>query len=80
LPSELREKLELSPGDALDLTVRDGSIVLTPVAVVPRPASLLALSDRGKRKERTADAEIKAGKTRTFDTAEELIDELNEDR
>ena len=77
LPADVRKGLRLEPGDALDVTVQDGSIMVTPVAVVPRT---LALSKTGERKEAEASAQIRAGKTEVFETAEALLEDLNEDR
>ncbi len=77
VPSEVRKSLDLQPGDALEMIVSEGGIRLTPVVMVPRS---LALSSKGRGKEAVAVAEIAEGKTRTFETAEQLIEDLNEDR
>ena len=77
LPAELRKALALEAGDPIEITVKNGSLVLTPVAVVPR---LWRLSPSGENKEAEADRQIAAGKLKRFDTAEQLIEDLNEDR
>ncbi len=73
LPAELRKALALEAGDSIEITVKDGSLVLTPVAVVPRP---WRLSPSGEKKEAEADRQIAAGKVKRFDTAEQLIEDL----
>jgi len=73
LPADLRRRLGLEPGDTLELTVEGHRLVLTPVAIVPRR---LRLTAKGAAKEAEADAEIKAGKTRRFNTASEFLKDL----
>ncbi|MGR3318479.1 MAG: AbrB/MazE/SpoVT family DNA-binding domain-containing protein [Candidatus Anammoxibacter sp.] len=77
IPANIRKKLCLKDGDQLDVDIKDGSIVLTPVDIVPRKVVLAA---SGANKEKTASAQIKNGQTRTFPTARELIEDLHEDR
>jgi len=77
LPNEIRKPLGLQPGDPLELVVQDGTIRITPVAVVPRR---VALTDKGEEKEREASAEVERGSIKTFSTAQALIEDLNEDR
>ena len=76
VPQELRDKLGIGPGDPLDATVEKGRLVLTPVAVVP---NTLRLTEKGRKKEAEADKSIKEGRVKRFDSAEELIKDLNED-
>ncbi len=77
IPAKVRKKLSLKDGDSLDVDVNNGSIVLTPVAIVPRKT---ALSSSGIKKEKTADSQIKKSQTRIFLTAKDLIEDLHENR
>lgn len=77
IPANVRKKLSLSNGDSLDVDIKDGSIVLTPVAIVPRKT---ALNASGIKKEKTADSQIKKGQTKIFSTAKDLIEDLHENR
>lgn len=73
IPQELRRALQLEPGDPLDATIDGGRLVLTPVAVVPRTATLTAM---GAAKEDEADADVRAGRVRTFTGASGLLAHL----
>lgn len=77
LPAELRRALALEAGQPIEITIKDGSLVLTPVAVVPRR---WRLSPSGEDKEAEADRQIEAGKVKSFDRAEQLMEDLDEDR
>jgi AbrB family looped-hinge helix DNA binding protein len=75
LPAEFRKKLALKEGDHLEITIDKGKIVITPVAIVPK---IFILSEKGRNKEKEADKEIKAGKIKSFFSAEALIKDLND--
>ncbi len=77
IPANVRKKLSLKDGDSLDVDINNGSIVLTPVAIVPRKTTLTA---SGMKKEKTADSQIKKGRTKAFLTAKDLIEDLHENR
>ena len=76
LPAKFRASLGLAAGDAVDVSVKNGAIVVTPVAVIPKK---LYLTKSGKKKEEEAAAQIRAGKYRVFTSADALIENLNED-
>jgi bifunctional DNA-binding transcriptional regulator/antitoxin component of YhaV-PrlF toxin-antitoxin module len=73
IPLELRRALHLEPGDPLEARIEGGSLILTPVAVVPR---LWTLSAAGEAKEAEADQEVRAGRVRTFEDAADLLAHL----
>lgn len=75
LPSDIRKKLDLKDGDYFDLRVSKGKIVITPVMIIPKSK----LTEAGKIKEREASEHIRDRKYKTFNTAKELIEDLNED-
>jgi len=75
LPADLRKELNLEAGDPLEVTVQEGNLVLTPVAVVPRS---LRLTPKGEEKEAVAAAQIASGKVKRFANAAELLKDLHE--
>lgn len=77
LPAELRHALSLEAGDAVEIKVHEGQLILTPVATVPRR---LRLSPKGKAKEEEADKEIRAGRIKSFNSAQALIQDLHANR
>ncbi len=77
IPANVRKKLSLNDGDSLDVDIKNGSIVLTPVAIVPRKTTL---TSSGIKKEKTADSQIKKGQTKIILTANDLIEDLHEIR
>ncbi len=74
LPVELRRKLCLDTGDPIEVNIENGRLILTPVTTVPRR---LRLTPEGEAKEREAESDIKSGKLKSFDSAEELIKDLH---
>lgn len=77
IPANIRKKLSLKDGDSLDVDIKKGSIVLTPVSIVPRG---IALTTSGVKKEKTAESQIKKGQTKIFLTAEDLLEDLHGNR
>ena len=75
IPQELRLALHLEPGDPLDAKIEGGRLVLTPVAVVPRSATL---SPAGKLKEAEAEEDVRVGRVSTFADATELLAHLEQ--
>ena len=74
LPSDIRKKLNIKDGDYFQIDIKSGKIVITPVVIVPKHQ----LSESGKQKEIEASKQIKDKKVKTYNTAEQLIEELNE--
>ena len=75
IPQEFRRALRLEPGDPLDAQIEHGRLVLTPVSIIPRT---LQLSPAGAEKENEADEEIAQGRVSFFDSAEDLVADLQE--
>lgn len=73
IPQELRRALKLEPGAPLDIRVEQGSLVLTPVAVVPRT---LHLSSTGEAKEAEAEADVRAGRVSRYEDEHALLEDL----
>ena len=61
LPKAVRERLGLKPGDRLMVEERDGNVVLTPAATVPKD-QLYFWSKRWQEGERRAEEDLAAGR------------------
>lgn len=72
LPREVTRKLHLNEGDDLELRVQDGRIELVPLALIPRD-QLWFWTPEWQEGERQADADIAAGRVRTFKNAKHAI-------
>ncbi|MDD3024683.1 MAG: AbrB/MazE/SpoVT family DNA-binding domain-containing protein [Syntrophomonadaceae bacterium] len=71
IPKELVEKLGLSVGDKLDVSERNGTIYLTPVAVYPKQF----LTELRKEIDETK-IKIATGKQQAFNNLDELFEKL----
>lgn len=78
LPPETRRRLSLDePGAQVRIVERDdGVIELHPLVAIPADQAWF-WTERWQRMEREADADIAAGRTKVFDTAEEFLAELD---
>lgn len=79
LPPELRRRHRLDKAGAQVLVSEreDGVIELRPQVAIPAD-QLWFWSDRWQRMEQEADADIAAGRVERFDTAEDLIADLDD--
>ncbi len=78
LPAEVRRELGLDrPGVHLAVEVIDGAIVMRPSVSVPADQAWFWTA-RWQRMEREADADIAAGRVRQFNSAEAMLDDLDE--
>ena len=71
LPNEVMVKLGLSEGDQLDVMVKDGMIILYPMAVYPAKY----IEDL-KKEVNEIKAKIASGEQPVFDTVDELFESL----
>lgn len=78
IPQAVREQLHLEPGDNLLITVKDGHIVLTPAALVPRDQTWFYTAE-WQAKEAEADADLAAGRHVRHHTDEAFLASLDED-
>jgi len=60
IPQEVRDQLQLEEGDQVIVSVRDGSIVLTPASVIPRDQEWF-WTPEWQAKEAEADSELARG-------------------
>ena len=71
IPSEIVTKLGLSEGDQLDVVERDGTIVLSPMAVYPT-----AYINKLRKEVDDIKAKIASGEQPVFDTVDALFESL----
>lgn len=80
LPAELRKRHRLDEAGAqIEVAERaDGVIELRPQAAVPADQRWF-WTERWQRMEREADADVEAGRVSRFDSAEDFLDDLDDD-
>lgn len=79
LPSELREVLNLEEGDDLLVSVnKKGQVIIERQQMIP-PEQAWFWTERWQKMEQEAQADIDAGRTHSFESAEDLITWLEED-
>ena len=76
LPSFVRKTLGLDEGDLLDVSVRDGEIVLRPKRLIDSAQSWF-WSQRWQKGEKQAEQDISTGATHAFADADTAIDFLH---
>ena len=77
LPASVRRKLGIEEGDIVEVVVDDDKAVLLPKKMVDKSQAYFWTKE-WQEAEREASEDIKAGRVKTFDTAEELIKDLDE--
>jgi AbrB family looped-hinge helix DNA binding protein len=75
LPGFVREKLHLEEGSLVLLKVVDETVVLVPQATVDKDQSWF-WRERWQKLEAEAEEDIRRGRVRSFDSVEELFDEM----
>lgn len=75
LPSSMRDELGISEGSLLMAKVVEGTIVLVPQETVDRDQAWF-WKERWQKLEAEAEKDIAAGRTKTFDSAEDLFHEI----
>ena len=76
IPKEVIKKLKLKAGDSIDIDVEDNKIILKPVVVVPKDQAWF-WSREWQQDEKQADKDITNGKTKKFNSVQELFDDLD---
>ncbi|MBM4444673.1 MAG: AbrB/MazE/SpoVT family DNA-binding domain-containing protein [Chloroflexi bacterium] len=76
LPSSVREKVGIQEGDFVEIQVVAEKAVLKPNKMVDKSQAYF-WTKRWQEAEREADKDIKTRRTKTFDTADELIRDLD---
>jgi AbrB family looped-hinge helix DNA binding protein len=79
LPASVREQLGIEEGDIVEIEVEEERAVLMPKRLVDKSQAYF-WTRRWQKGEREADEDIKAGRVKTFESADELIKELDRKR
>ena len=75
IPNEVVKKLKLVVGDKLDVVVKDGKIIITPVVIIPKD-QMWFYSKEWQDGERDVDRQVREGKTTKASSLEDLFDGL----
>jgi len=78
IPGKLVKKLKLKPGDKLEIEEKDGCLIITPVAVIPRD-QMWFYSKEWQRDEQKVEQQIREGRVKTAKSKEELWEGLGLD-
>ena len=75
IPNEIIKKLQLAVGDKLDLVVKDGKIIITPVVIIPKE-QMWFFSKEWQDGEKLVDRQVTEGKTTKTSSVNELFSGL----
>ena len=78
IPSELVKRMNLQPGDKLEIVEKDGRLIITPVVVIPRDQKWFYTKE-WQQGEARVNEDIKAGKIRTASSKSKLFKDLGLD-
>lgn len=78
LPASVRKKLGIEEGDLIEVVVEDDKAVLLPKKIIDKSQAYFWTKE-WQEAEKEANADIKAGRIKTFDIAEELLADLDEE-
>ena len=76
IPAEVRRELGIREGDYVEVTLKEGVIVISPAQVVDKSQAYF-WTERWQQEEREADEDIEAGRVRVFDDVDSLISDLD---
>ena len=76
IPAEVRKELGIEEGDYMEVTLKEGVIMISPAQVVDKSQAYF-WSKSWQREEREADEDIEAGRVRVFDDVDSLISDLD---
>ena len=77
IPASVRKELGVEEGDLVEIEVVDGKAVLMPKKLVDKNQAYF-WTKRWQEGEREADEDIRAGRVRTFNSVEELVEDLEQ--
>ena len=75
IPKNIMDKLDLKKGDTISIELRDEEIVLKPVVIIDKSQTWF-WSKTWQKEEREAEEDIKKGRVKTFNNADELMKDL----
>ena len=76
LPASVRKELGVEEGDLVEIEVVDDRAVLTPKKLVDKSQAYF-WTKKWQEGEREADDDIKAGRVKSFDSVDKLIEDLD---
>lgn len=77
LPASVRKQLGIEEGDLIEVTVEDDRAVLLPKKLIDKSQAYFWTKE-WQEAEKKASEDIKSGRVKTFDTAEDLIKDLDQ--
>lgn len=75
IPKDLVRKLNLKVGDKLDIDIKDGKLVITPVVIIPKDQGWY-YTPEWQAMEKEADKQLKEGRINVAESKEELYKDL----
>ena len=78
LPASVRKELGIEEGDLIEIEVIDEKAMLMPKRLVDKSQAYF-WTRRWQEGEKEANEDIRAGRVKTFDSAEELIKDLEQE-
>ncbi|HPK86951.1 MAG TPA: AbrB/MazE/SpoVT family DNA-binding domain-containing protein [Atribacterota bacterium] len=75
IPKNIMEKLDLKKGDTVSIELRDDEIILKPVVIIDKSQAWF-WTEKWQKEEREAESDIKAGRIKSFHSADELMKDL----
>lgn len=76
LPASVRRQLGIDEGDLVEILVEDERAVLVPKKLVDKSQAYF-WTKRWQEAEKEADDDIRTGRVRTFESVDELIEDLD---
>jgi antitoxin MazE len=77
LPAFIRQSLDLEKGSIVLVKIVDNTVVLVPQRIIDKDQNWF-WTERWQKLEAEAEKDIRKGKVKTFDSVEELFDEMEE--
>jgi AbrB family looped-hinge helix DNA binding protein len=78
LPAKVRQELGIEEGDLLEISVVDEKAMLTPKKLINKSQAYF-WTKKWQDTEKEAEEDIKTGRTKTFDTVDDLLKDLEEE-
>ena len=76
LPAAVRKKLDIQEGDVVEIEVVDDRAVVTPKKLVDKSQAYF-WTEEWQKGEAEAEADVRAGRVKIFDSVEELLEDLD---
>ena len=78
LPAPVRKELGIEEGDLIEIEIVDDRAILMPKKLIDKSQAYF-WTKKWQEAEKAADEDIKAGRVKSFDSVEELIDDLEKE-